>query len=102
MNRIILEHLEELTKICESLNIKRMNVFGSVVSGYFDENSDIDFLIKFSKDLTDEQYADNYFKLHYRLRDIFKREIDIISESTLSNPFFIENLNNSKELIYEN
>ena len=102
MHRIISDNLDEITKICESLNIKRMNVFGSAVSGKFRKDSDIDFLIKFSDELTGEQYADNYFKLHYKLREILKREIDIITESTLSNPFFIESINNSKELIYEN
>ncbi len=102
MNKIISEHLDELTKICETLNIRRMNVFGSVVAGNFDQKSDIDFLIKFSNELTHEQYADNYFKLHYKLREIFKREIDIVTESTLSNPFFIKSVNNSMELIYEN
>ena len=101
MNRIISEHKDELTKICETLNIKRMNVFGSAVSGKFNAKSDIDFLIKFSEDLSGEQYTENYFELHYKLRKIFNREIDIITESTLSNPYFIESINNSKELIYE-
>ena len=101
MNRIISEHIDELTKICESLNIKRMNVFGSAVSGKFNKESDIDFLIKFSEELTGDQYAENYFKLHYKLKELFNREIDIITEPTLSNPFFIESINNSKQLIYE-
>ena len=101
MNQIISEHIDELTKICESLNIKRMNVFGSAVSGKFNKESDIDFLIKFSEELTGEQYAENYFKLHYKLKELFNREIDIITEPTLSNPFFIESINNSKQLIYE-
>ncbi len=101
MNRIISENQNELTKLCQSLNIKRMNVFGSVVSGEFNANSDIDFLIKFSEKLSGEQYTENYFELHYKLRKIFNREIDIITESTLSNPYFIESINKSKKLIYE-
>ena len=101
MNQIISKHKEELTKICESLNIKRMNIFGSAVSDKFNDKSDIDFLIKFSEELSSEQYSDNYFELHYKLRKIFNREIDIITEQTLSNPYFIESINKSKELIYE-
>jgi predicted nucleotidyltransferase len=101
MNRIISKHKDELTKICESLNIKRMNVFGSAVSGKFNDKSDIDFLIKFSEELSGDEYTENYFVLHYKLREIFKREIDIITESSLSNPYLIESINNSKELIYE-
>ena len=101
MQVIIEEHKDELTKLCKTLNIKRMNVFGSVVSGKFNKESDIDFLIQFSEKLSGEQYSDNYFKLHYKLREIFDRDIDIVTESSLSNPYFIESINKSKELIYE-
>ena len=67
----------------------------------FTEKSDIDFLISFSDNLSIDEYTNNYFKLHYKLRELFDREIDIVAERTLSNPFFIESINETKELIYE-
>ena len=78
-----------------------MNVFGSVVTDKFNDDSDIDFLILFSEDLSVGEYTDNYFELHYKLREIFNREIEIVTEPTLSNPYFIESINESKQLIYE-
>ena len=78
-----------------------MNVFGSAVSGDFNEDSDIDMLISFSDNLSVEEYTENYFTLHYKLRELFNREIDIVTERSLSNPYFIKSINKTKSLIYE-
>ena len=101
MQLLIKNKMSELTKLCQLLNIQRMKVFGSAVSDTFKEDSDIDFLISFSEKLSIEEYTENYFELHYRLRKLFNREIDIVTERTLSNPYFIESINKTKELIYE-
>ena len=58
-------------------------------------------MISFVDNLSVEEYTNNYFELQYRLRDLLKREIDLVTERTLSNPYFIESINESKELIYE-
>ena len=101
MQRILENRKEDLRIICQALKIKRLYAFGSVVSGKFTVNSDIDFLISFADTLTVEEYTNIYFLLHYRLRELFNREIDIVTERTLSNPYFIESINETKELIYE-
>lgn len=101
MKLLLKKHKAELIEICKALKVKRLYVFGSVVTPKFKKNSDIDFLISFSDDLTPEEYTNNYFVLHYKLREIFNREIDIITERTLSNPYFIESVNETKQLIYE-
>ena len=101
MQPIIESKKELLTGICVSLNIKRLHVFGSAANGKFNANSDIDFLISFSDNLSIEEYTNNYFSLQYQLREMFHREIDIVTERSLSNPYFIESINESKELIYE-
>lgn len=101
MQKILENKIADLKNICLSLGVKRLYVFGSVVSDKFRDDSDIDFLISFLENLSIEQYTDNYFALQYELRDLFKREIDIVTERTLSNPYFIESINETKELIYE-
>ena len=101
MQQLIEKRKKELIAICQALSIKRLYAFGSVVSENFREDSDIDFLISFSDNLTVDEYTNNYFALHYKLRELFKREIDIVTERTLSNPYFIESINESKQLIYE-
>lgn len=101
MQQLLEKRKEELIAICQALNIKRLYAFGSVVSESFRDDSDIDFLISFADNLTVDEYTNNYFTLHYKLRELFKREIDIVTERTLSNPYFIESINESKQLIYE-
>jgi len=99
MNKILINHIEKLKELCINYKVKSMYVFGSVCTDRFNENSDIDFLISFDN-LPIEQYTDNYFDLHYKLQDLFNRKIDLVTEKSLSNPFFIKSLEQTKQLIY--
>lgn len=101
MQRIIENRRKELAQECKSLQIDKLYAFGSVVSQKFNEESDIDLLISFSDKLSIEEYTNNYFTLHYRLRELFKRDVDIVTERSLSNPYFIESINENKVLLYE-
>ena len=101
MQKILKNNIDNLKALCQTLKIKRLYAFGSVVSGKFTEASDIDFLISFADHLSTEEYTNNYFELQYKLRELLKREIDNVTERTLSNPYFIESINESKQLIYE-
>jgi predicted nucleotidyltransferase len=102
MQPIIEQRKEELKAICERLKIRKLYAFGSAVtSDKFRDNSDIDFLISFEDSISPEEYSENYFQLMYRLRELFNREIDVITERSLSNPYFIESVNKNKVLIYE-
>jgi predicted nucleotidyltransferase len=76
-----------------------MYVFGSAVSENSKVDSDIDLLITF-KDLSFEKYTDNYFDLHEQLELLLEKKVDLITERSLTNPYFIASLENSKKLIY--
>jgi hypothetical protein len=76
-----------------------MHVFGSVCTDNFNDKSDIDVLISFDT-LSVDQYTDNYFDLHYKLEDLFGRKIDLITDKSLSNPYFIQAIEQTKQLIY--
>lgn len=99
MNRIISENIEEIRCLCLKYKVKRMFVFGSVCSEDFNDQSDIDFLISFEH-VPIEDYADNFFDLLFQLRTLLKREIDITSEKSLTNPYFIKEIEQKKQLIY--
>lgn len=101
INQLISENKAVIEKICQDFSINQMYVFGSITTNEFHEKSDIDFLISFSKNLSIEDYTENYFALHQKLEDIFDRNIDLLTENSLSNPYFIESINQSKQLIYE-
>lgn len=97
----IINNIDSLIYFCKNLNIKSMYLFGSSVSENFNENSDLDFLINFDENLSIEKYTENYFELHDKLKELFGREIDLLTEKSLSNPYFIESINQNKYLIYE-
>ena len=99
MNRIVLDRIDELIRLCNIYNVKSMYVFGSVCTDKFNDNSDIDILVSFDN-LSIDKYTDNYFDLHYKLQDLFGRKIDLLTDKSLSNPYFIKGLEQTKQLIY--
>jgi len=99
MDKIVTDRIDELKRLCETYNVKSMYVFGSVCTDKFNDNSDIDILISFQT-LSIDQYTDNYFDLHYKLQDLFGRKIDLLTDKSLSNPYFIKGLEQTKQLIY--
>lgn len=99
MNAIISNKIDELKQLCNIYNVKTMHAFGSVCTDKFNEQSDIDLLISFDN-LSIEKYTDNYFDLHYKLQDLFNRKIDLLTDKSLSNPYFIKGIERTKQLIY--
>lgn len=99
MNKILTDRIDELKSLCKQYNVKALYAFGSVCTDKFNKESDIDFLISFGH-LSFDQYTDNYFDLHYKLQDLFERQIDLVTENSLSNPYFIIGIEKTKQLIY--
>jgi len=99
MQKFILDKIKELKKLCETYDVRTLYIFGSASTDKFNNSSDIDILVSF-KDISIEKYTDNYFELHYRLEELFERKIDLITENSLSNPYFIESIEETKQLLY--
>lgn len=100
MNRIVKEKLNDIIRLCENHGVKSLYIFGSASTDKFDENSDIDFLIAFKESLSIEEYTENYFTLQYKLRELLKKEIDLVTQNSLSNPFLIQSIDQNKQLLY--
>lgn len=100
MNRIVLDNIENIKMLCVKYNVKSLYVFGSVCTERFNDKSDIDLLISF-KHMDYGEYADTYFELVEKLETIFKRPVDLVTDKSLGNPYFIESINQTKTQIYE-
>ncbi|MEX0981920.1 MAG: nucleotidyltransferase domain-containing protein [Bacteroidales bacterium] len=100
MQRLLLDNLENIRTLCDNNNVKSLFAFGSACSENFNDTSDIDLLISF-KPMDYGDYADTYFDLIYKFEDLFKRPVDLITDKSLSNPYFIESINQNKTLLYE-
>lgn len=89
----------ELHNLCETYEVQKMFVFGSATSIDFNPSSDIDILISF-KEIPFERYTDNYFELHEKLELLFDRKVDLVTERSLSNPYFMASVEQTKQLLY--
>ncbi len=99
MQHFINSKMDDLTILCKKYEVKTMYVFGSACTDRFTNDSDIDILVSFL-DISIEKYTDNYFDLHYKLQDLLGRKIDLITENSLTNPYFIETIEETKQLLY--
>ena len=92
-------NIENLNKLCINYNVEKMYLFGSVLNSNFNEDSDVDLLVKF-KEIELTEYFDNYINFKEKLVELFGREVDLLEEQTLRNPILIKSINSSKELVY--
>lgn len=97
---IIKDNIHKLFALCKKHKVKRLYVFGSILTPRFNDHSDIDLLVDFNQEIDHNNYADNYFELYYALKALFNRDIDLVDESSVKNPYFKEELEETKYLIY--
>ncbi|MCH8318140.1 MAG: nucleotidyltransferase domain-containing protein [Bacteroidetes bacterium] len=100
MKPILKDKIPEIQKICKQYKVKNLYAYGSVCTNKFNEVSDIDLLVSFKK-MPIEEYADKYFLLHDLFGNLFSRKIDLITENSISNPYFIKVMEKTKTLLYE-
>ena len=96
MENLIVNHLSEIKKLFKKYGVKKAYLFGSAAKDQLSTSSDIDFLVDFSDKNDFESYTNNYFNLLYALQDLLKKEVDLVAEETLTNPFLIKSINQSK------
>jgi predicted nucleotidyltransferase len=95
------KHLPEVISLLKSYKVKRAYAFGSAVNGPFRADSDIDLLIAFDDDLDPIEYGTLYFDLAEELEKLLDRPVDLITEPSLKNPYFIKSLEETKIPLYE-
>jgi predicted nucleotidyltransferase len=90
----------EINALCANHKVKSLYAFGSVLTHNFNTNSDIDLIVDF-KEIDVKDYADNYFDFKFSLQDIFNRPVDLLEEQAIKNPYFKEELNKKKVIVYK-
>lgn len=94
-------YLSLLVDILKQYKVKTAYLFGSVLTDRFDENSDIDLLVSF-EDFTQDplERGENSWNLQFALEDSLHRDVDLINEASLKNPYFIKEVNETRYKIY--
>lgn len=98
--KFIERYIGIIRELCIKYKVRNLFVFGSVLTDRFNAESDIDFLVDFKKEeITD--YFSNYFQLKEALEGLLERDVDLVESQALKNPYFINNVNATKTLVYE-
>lgn len=92
----------QLEAVCRKHRVRRLDLFGSAAtSQQFDpDRSDLDFLVSF-EEMPPGELADAYFGLLAQLEDLFELPIELLTDvSAGKNPYFLENVEQHKILVY--
>jgi len=100
MIALLRDNLEQVAEVCRRRHVRRLEVFGSAATGPFDpETSDLDFLVEFEP-LEPGAYADAYFGLLEDLQELFERPVDLVIPRAISNRYFRQAIERTREVLY--
>jgi len=92
------DYKQVIEEICRDLRVKRIDLVGSASRGEFQpEKSDIDVLVEF--DGPDKLFH-RYFELKKRLESQLRKQVDVIQDSAVKNPYVRKSLNRDRVRLY--
>lgn len=97
--KLIKKNMAQIIALCEKYKVKQLCVFGSVLTDSFNKDSDIDFTVIFNKAEVGD-YFTNYFDFKFALEDLFRRDVDLVEYEAIRNPYFKEEVDETRQYIY--
>lgn len=93
--------LNDVVQLLEKHHIEIAFLFGSSIRNDFNDHSDIDILVRIQDNLSPEDKGTHLWNLIYDLEELFDRKVDLLTETSLKNPYLIAELDRTKLKIYE-
>ena len=100
IDQFLASKLDLIKPLFEKYSVVDAFVFGSVCTSSFTDHSDVDFLIRFANNLNPLEKGENWWNLFYDLKNLLNRDIDLITTDSLSNPYFLKVINQTKTSVY--
>jgi hypothetical protein len=92
--------MEQIQQLCAKHRVHELYVFGSVLKETFNDESDIDLVVRFGEvPLT--EYFTNYMDLKEALEALFQRNVDLIEDKAVVNPIFRRVLDREMKRVYD-
>jgi uncharacterized protein len=96
---LIERNIDKIRELCELHRVRNLFAFGSVLTSKFTPSSDVDLVVDFQGvDLY--EYAENYFNLKESLEELLQREVDLLEEKAIKNPYLRNTINSSRMVVY--
>lgn len=100
MHPLIEANRSAIADLCRRHGVRRLEVFGSILSQDFDAaSSDVDVLVEYAPD-GGRSFAD-FLDLKEALEQLFRRPVDLIEPHTIRNRRLRHYIERDKSLIYE-
>ena len=100
MNPLLDQKRNEVADLCRRSGARRLDAFGSVTRADFDPlRSDLDFLVEFHS-APPAAYAQAYFNLKEGLESLFGRPVDLLTPSSLTNPYFRRRVTAERQTVF--
>jgi predicted nucleotidyltransferase len=101
LQAILYNRLNDIGLLCKKHKVSELYAFGSVCTERFTDESDIDLLVSFHRNqIPIEDFADNYFDLIDELEILLGKEVELVSETSLKNKYFILTISKTKTPLY--
>jgi hypothetical protein len=101
INPIIESHFDQLVALCKKYKVERVYAFGSVVTDQFDvSSSDIDLIVELAP-LPPVEKGENLLSLWNELEELYGREVDLLTDKPIRNPYLKKAIEETKQLIYD-
>ena len=97
--KLIENNIQKIVALCKKYKVNKLFVFGSILTDRFNDDSDVDLVVSFNKAEVGD-YFGNYFDFKYSLEELFGRDVDLLEEQTIKNPYLKKNVDATKALIY--
>ena len=92
---------EQVSELCIAYGVSRLELFGSATGSDFDpHSSDMDFLVDFSG-VHHLGAFDRYFGLKEALEQLFRRSVNLIERKAIKNPYFCQETEGNRVVVYE-
>lgn len=97
----ILQDKINFLNLCKIHNVKYLYAFGSSITDKFDkEKSDIDLLVEID-DSDPIERGEKLISLSDTFELFFKTKVDLLTDSSIKNPYLRKNIDSTKVLIYD-
>lgn len=92
---------EAVRDVCRKFGVMKLEVFGSAADGsHSTGKSDVDLLVEFLPGVSLGPWLGHYFDLRDELARIFGSPVDLVMVNALRNPYFIREVNRTRQLLY--
>lgn len=89
---------DRLADLCRRWKVRELSLFGSTVRGDSRPDSDVDLLVTFDADESWNLW--DLGEMASELVELFGREVDLVEERSLTNPFRRKSILRDKQIIY--